>query len=78
MARTFAANDTTVPPPTHVGGHVIPFRRYGEPFVERIHGAEVIMLPDVGHVPIYDDPEQVVAHILSVTASVDAVREVAK
>jgi pimeloyl-ACP methyl ester carboxylesterase len=48
------------------------------PFVERIHGAEVIMLPDVGHVPIYDDPEQVVAHILSVTASVDAVREVAK
>ena len=38
----------------------------------------VIMLPDVGHVPIYDDPEQVVAHILSVTASVDAVREVAK
>ncbi len=57
---------------------VIPFRRYGEPFVERIPGAEVIMLPDVGHVPIYDDPEQVVAHILSVTASVDAVREVAK
>ncbi len=52
--------------------------RYGEPFVERIHGAEVTMLPDVGHVPIYDDPEQVVAHILSVTASVDAVREVAK
>ncbi len=49
-----------------------------EPFVERIHGAEVTMLPDVGHVPIYDDPEQVVAHILSVTASVDAVREVAK
>lgn len=57
---------------------VIPFRRYGEPFVERIHGAEVIMLPDVGHVPIYDDPEQVIAHILSVTASVDAVKEVAK
>jgi pimeloyl-ACP methyl ester carboxylesterase len=56
---------------------VIPFRRYGEPFVERIQGAEVIMVPDVGHVPIYDDPEQVVAHILSVTTSVDAVREVA-
>ena len=57
---------------------VIPFRRCGEPFVERIQGAEVIMLPDVGHVPIYDDPEQVAAHILSVTTAVDAVREVAK
>jgi pimeloyl-ACP methyl ester carboxylesterase len=57
---------------------VIPFRRYGEPFVERIQGAEVIMLPDVGHVPIYDDPEQVAAHILSVTTAVDGVREVAK
>ncbi len=57
---------------------VIPFRRYGEPFVERIHGADVTVVPGVGHVPIYDDPEQVVANILGVTGPVDAAGRIAK
>ena len=52
--------------------HVIPFQHYGEPFVERIHGAEVMVVPGVGHVPVYDDPEQVVGSILAVTGRVDA------
>ena len=51
---------------------VIPFARYGEPFVERINGAEVTFVPGVGHIPLYDDPDQVAANILEVTGRVDA------
>jgi hypothetical protein len=57
---------------------VIPFGRYGEPLVERIHGANVTVVRGVGHVPIYDDPEQVVANILAVTDPVDAEGQIAK
>jgi pimeloyl-ACP methyl ester carboxylesterase len=57
---------------------VIPFRRCGEPFVERIHGAEITVMPDVGHLPIYDDPELVADLILGVTGPVDSLREIAK
>ena len=53
---------------------VIPYARYGEPFVERIQGAELKMIAGVGHVPMYDDPEQIVANILDVTGAVDAAR----
>ena len=56
--------------------HVIPFERYGQPFVERIHGAEMTMVRGVGHVPMYDDPEQVVANILEVTNKVDTAEAV--
>jgi pimeloyl-ACP methyl ester carboxylesterase len=51
---------------------VIPFERYGRPFVERIRGAELITLPALGHVPVYDDPDLVAATILSVTQRADA------
>lgn len=51
---------------------VIPFEQYGRPMVERIAGAEQMILPGVGHVPMYDDPEAVTAAILQVTAAVDA------
>jgi pimeloyl-ACP methyl ester carboxylesterase len=51
---------------------VIPYQRFGAPFVERIRAADVTVVKGVGHVPIYDDPEQVVANILSVTGQVDA------
>ena len=51
---------------------VIPYPRYGEPFVERIHGAEATTVPGVGHVPMYDDPARIVANILDVTSRVDA------
>jgi pimeloyl-ACP methyl ester carboxylesterase len=51
---------------------VIPFERYGRPFVERIRGAETVILPAVGHVPTYDDPHAVAAAILSVTQRAEA------
>jgi pimeloyl-ACP methyl ester carboxylesterase len=51
---------------------VIPFERYGRPMVERIAEVERMILPGVGHVPMYDDPEAVSAAILQVTAAVDA------
>ena len=55
---------------------VIPFQRYGQPFVDRIHGAEMTIVRGVGHVPMYDDPEQVVANILEVTNKVDTAEAV--
>jgi pimeloyl-ACP methyl ester carboxylesterase len=48
---------------------VIPFERYGRPMIERITGAEHAMLPGVGHVPMYDDPDAVGAAILQVTTA---------
>lgn len=51
---------------------VIPFPRYGAPFDERIRGVEATTVPGVGHVPMYDDPEKIVASILEVTRPVDA------
>ena len=50
---------------------VIPYRRYGELFGERIVGAEATTVPGVGHVPMLDDPARVVASILDVTTPVD-------
>ena len=50
---------------------VIPFRQYGEPLVERVPSAELIMLDDVGHVPMSDDPDTVARLILEVTDAVD-------
>lgn len=51
---------------------VIPYARYGEPFVARIQGADLHIVAGVGHVPMYDDPEQIVANILDVTGAVEA------
>jgi pimeloyl-ACP methyl ester carboxylesterase len=53
---------------------VIPYARYGEPFVTRIQGADARTVAGVGHVPMYDDPEQIIANILDVTGAVDAAR----
>ena len=50
---------------------VIPYRRYGELFGERIVGAEATTVPGVGHVPMLDEPGRVVASILDVTTPVD-------
>ncbi|HEV7575227.1 MAG TPA: alpha/beta fold hydrolase [Caldimonas sp.] len=50
---------------------VIPYRRYGKLFGERIVGAEETVVEGVGHVPMYDEPERVVASILDVTTRVD-------
>lgn len=34
----------------------LPFMRYGAPILAALPGAELVMLPDVGHVPMIDDP----------------------
>ncbi|WP_203336984.1 alpha/beta fold hydrolase [Nocardioides limicola] len=50
---------------------VIPWRTFGAPLAAKVSGAEVIKLPGVGHVPMYDDPALVVRTILEVTTVVD-------
>lgn len=47
----------------------IPLLRYGAPMVHAVPGSELVLLPDVGHVPMYDDPDLVVRTILEVTRS---------
>lgn len=51
---------------------VIPFARYGKPMQALVQGSESLFLTGCGHVPMYDDPEQVTAVILATTARVDA------
>ena len=51
---------------------VIPFPKYGEPFVERVRGSQATTVVGVGHVPMFDDPAQVAATILDVTGRADA------
>ncbi len=48
----------------------IPYRRYGHPMRAVIPGAEFVMLPGVGHVPMSDDPRLVARTILEVTSAV--------
>ena len=47
---------------------VIPFARYGRPMLERVRGAEAGVVSGAGHVPMYDEPQQVAAHILQVSS----------
>ena len=46
----------------------VPFRG----FIDLVPGAEMVMLPGVGHVPMYDDPRHVADSILHVTTAADA------
>jgi pimeloyl-ACP methyl ester carboxylesterase len=50
---------------------VLPFAGFGAAMLERIPGAELIRLRDVGHVPMSDDPARVAELILLVTTAVD-------
>jgi pimeloyl-ACP methyl ester carboxylesterase len=50
---------------------VMPFGGFGSAMLERLPGAELIRLRDVGHVPMSDDPARVAELILEVTADVD-------
>lgn len=50
---------------------VLPFKGFGAPMLERLPGAQLVHLPDVGHVPMSDDPVAVSRLILEVTAAVD-------
>lgn len=52
---------------------VIPFDTYGKPMLAKVSGAQNMMMPGVGHVPMYDDPEQIVDIILNTTARAEAV-----
>ena len=49
----------------------IPFHRYGQPMLDALPGAEFVVLPGVGHVPMNDDPALVSRTILQFTWSVD-------
>lgn len=51
---------------------VIPFARYGRLLQTVVQGSESLFLTGCGHVPMYDDPEQVSAVIVATTARVDA------
>lgn len=50
---------------------LIPLEPYGARFTTLVPNAERIVLPDVGHVPMYDDPDLVVRTVLDVTSAVD-------
>jgi pimeloyl-ACP methyl ester carboxylesterase len=65
---------TAVPITIAWGEHdrVIPYVRYGAPFRDRITGLIETVVPDAGHVPMWDNPDEVAAQILRVTAAVDA------
>lgn len=45
----------------------IPYRRYGLPMMEAVPGAELVVLPGVGHVPMVDNPALVAWTILQHT-----------
>src|ERR1700728_768390 len=47
---------------------VIPFEEYGAPMLEAMPGAQAATLTGCGHVPMYDDPEQI-ADLILATAS---------
>ncbi|MCW3038470.1 MAG: hydrolase [Solirubrobacterales bacterium] len=47
----------------------IPLERYGRPLVANVPGAELVVLPGVGHVPMFDDPALVVRTILEVSTA---------
>jgi pimeloyl-ACP methyl ester carboxylesterase len=42
----------------------IPFDRYGQSLVDLIPGVDLVTLPGVGHVPMYDDPQLVATTIV--------------
>jgi pimeloyl-ACP methyl ester carboxylesterase len=51
---------------------VVPYPRYGASFRERISGLHESIVPDAGHVPMWDNPREVADQILRVTSAVDA------
>src|SRR5207249_9665913 len=50
---------------------LIPLAPYGARFRTLVPGAEFVQLGDVGHVPMYDDPELVIRTVLELTTAVD-------
>lgn len=62
--------------PVHIvwGGRdsLLPYERYGLRFPELVPHAELTTLEDVGHVPMYDDPELVAKTVVDFTSAIDA------
>ena len=54
---------------------VIPFESYGRHIMAAIEGAEGTLVTGAGHVPMYDQPEQVVAQILEVTQRAEQLQQ---
>lgn len=50
----------------------IPADQHGRPLLDRVPTAEFVVMPGVGHLPMYDDPLLVAATVLEVTLAVDA------
>jgi pimeloyl-ACP methyl ester carboxylesterase len=50
---------------------VLPFATFGAGLAERMPGASLVMLPQTGHVPMWDDPDLVARTILEVTERAD-------
>lgn len=50
---------------------VIPLEPYGRIMFKRVPDAEHLVMEGVGHVPMYDDPEQIARRILEVTSAAD-------
>ena len=53
---------------------IVPKRFYGRRLIDALPDADVVDLPDVGHVPMSDDPELVARTILDFTARVEGGR----
>ena len=50
---------------------VIPWAHFGTALVERLPGADVVRLEGIGHVPMYDAPDEVARLVLEVTGAPD-------
>lgn len=50
---------------------VLPFEGYGHPFLNNVGRHDYVSIPNVGHVPMWDDPDAAVKTILDVTTAVD-------
>ena len=69
--RPFRANPPLVRIAWCERDQVIPYARYGAALTTTVAGAEGLFVKGCGHVPMYDDPEQVAAVILATTSRID-------
>lgn len=67
---------TERPMPVHIAwcahDRVIPFEAYGRPMLKAVAGSVPRIVRNAGHVPMYDEPEQVAGLILETIASAEA------